>query len=205
MSMLFINNKTNSIQGQLLNKPRQYMMPLSRVYVSPTPQIQLPLNIEVSYPEPKLKKMKWGEPTWFLFHTLAHKINDNLFNQIRHELISVIDLICTNLPCPDCANHASAYLKSINVGSIRTKHDLKLMLFQFHNVVNKKKGYALFPINDLDSKYDAANTKNIIQNFMLHFQDKHSSIRMIANDMHRARIVKTLKQWFNDNIQYFNE
>ena len=39
---------------------------------------------------------------------------------------------------------------------------------------------------------------------MIFFQDKHKSIHMIANDMHRARLSQNLKQWFNENIQYFD-
>jgi hypothetical protein len=148
--------------------------------------------------------MKWGEPTWFLFHTLAEKVNDEIFQSIRLELLNLITLICSNLPCPDCANHASEYMKKINFASIRTKKDLKLMLFQFHNVVNQRKNFPLFPIDELDSKYSNANVVNIIHNFMIHFQDKHRSIHMIANDLHRSRIAHQLKTWFNNNIQHFD-
>jgi hypothetical protein len=150
------------------------------------------------------KKMKWGEPTWFLFHTLAEKIKDENFHSIRLDLINTIVTICKNLPCPDCANHATEYMNKINFASIKTKQDLKLMLFQFHNAVNEKKHFPLFSVNDLDTKYSRANTFNIIQNFMYYFQDKNHSIRMIANDIYRSRIAEQLKMWFNNNIQYFN-
>jgi hypothetical protein len=95
-------------------------------------------------------------------------------------------------------------MKKVDFNSIRTKQDLKLMLFQFHNVVNQKKQFPLFSINELDSKYSNANLVNIIQLFMFHFQDKHHSIRMIANDLYRSRIAEQLKIWFNNNICYFD-
>ena len=78
------------------------------------------------------------------------------------------------------------------------------MLFQFHNDVNKRKNFKPFLIEDLDNKYEYANTVNIIQNFIYFFRDKSRSIRMIANDMHRDRLIKYLKDWFNANLQYFD-
>lgn len=152
----------------------------------------------------KKKPMKWGEPTWFLFHTLAEKVKDEYFSQIRKELLDVIYTICVNLPCPTCAVHATQHMNGINYSTIQTKQQLKDMLFAFHNTVNGRKGFPLFDYSGLDAKYSAANTVLIIQNFMVHFEDKHASVHMIANDMHRARIAKILKKWFNENIQYFN-
>lgn len=149
------------------------------------------------------KKMKWGEPTWFLFHTLAEKVKEENFAQIRSELFDVIKTICMNLPCPDCAGHATKYMKGVDFSTIKTKQDLKDMLFSFHNTVNKRKGYEQFAYEELGAKYSAAVTKNIIYNFMTYFQDKHFSIRMIADDFHRGRLVSKLKIWFNDNIKYF--
>lgn len=153
---------------------------------------------------PKKKPMKWGEPTWLLFHTLAEKVKDEHFAQIRKELLDVIYTICVNLPCPTCAVHATQHMNGINYSTIQTKQQLKDMLFAFHNTVNGRKQYPLFDYSQLDAKYSAANTIMIIQNFMVHFQDRHASIHMIANDMHRARIATILKKWFNENIQYFN-
>jgi len=161
-------------------------------------------NPVVSTTIPQQKKMKWGEPTWFLFHTLAEKVKEEYFHTIRYELLNTIVIICKNLPCPDCANHATEYMKKVDFNSIRTKQDLKLMLFQFHNVVNQKKQFPLFSINELDSKYSNAHLVNIIQTFMFYFQDKSHSIRMIANDIYRSRIADQLKIWFNNNICYLN-
>jgi hypothetical protein len=87
---------------------------------------------------------------------------------------------------------------------VRTKQDLINMLYKFHNEVNKRKGFAIFPYEELEPKYSSAVTKNIIFNFIIHYQDKHKSIHMISNDMFRARHVIILKQWFNTNFKYFD-
>ncbi len=154
-------------------------------------------------PEPIHKKLKWGEPTWFLFHTLAEKIKDEHFVQMRDDILNKITTICMNLPCPDCASHAAKYINGINFNTIQTKQDLKMMLFRFHNAVNVRKNMAIYPLDQLDEKYSRANTVKIIENFMFYFQDKHFSVRMIANDFHRARLVNILKDWFRVNIKYF--
>jgi len=173
--------------------------PTNRQIIQPQPpQIQPHEN------ENKPKKMKWGEPTWYLFHTLAEKVRDEHFFQIREELLNTIYSICANLPCPDCAEHASAYLNGINFKTIQTKDQLKKLLFIFHNAVNSRKGYPLFPITELDTKYSQMNLIKVIYNFMPYFQDKSKSIRMIANDFHRSRVSDQLKKWFNANIMYFN-
>lgn len=204
--MQFVNSHNNNyyIQMQKPNTSGSFVMPFSKNYVKNIQQTAIDLTPQ-GQPPPKIeKKMKWGEPTWFLFHTMAEKINDEKFPILRLNILNIISLICNNLPCPDCSKHATEYMNKINPSSIQTKQDLKLMLFQFHNVINQKKGFPLFSINDLDTKYSSANTINIIQHFMVFFQDKHFSIRMIANDMHRSRVANQLKTWFNNNLQYFN-
>lgn len=150
------------------------------------------------------KVMVWGEPTWFLFHTLAQKVKEEHFDLIKRDLFTKIILICSNLPCPTCADHASVYMSKINFSAIKTKKDLIDMLFNFHNVVNSQKKYSIFPYSELEPKYTRAVTINIIQNFMVHFDTKIYNVQLIANNMHKSRLVISLKQWFNANIQYFD-
>jgi hypothetical protein len=208
--MQFVDSRpdNNFYKNQNTNKKQSIIMPFSASYRRTVQINQNNIIPQIAQTTPQTskqeKKMKWGEPTWFLFHTLAEKVKEEKFQNIRIELLNTIRTICSNLPCPDCANHASEYMKKINFASIRTKQDLKLMLFQFHNVVNQRKNFPLFSINDLDSKYANANTMIIIQNFMFYFQDKNHSIRMISNDIFRARISEQLKTWFNNNIHNFN-
>uniref|UniRef100_A0A6C0DV99 thiol oxidase n=1 Tax=viral metagenome TaxID=1070528 RepID=A0A6C0DV99_9ZZZZ len=153
---------------------------------------------------PTAKKMAWGEPIWFLFHTLAHKAKEEYFERIRSDLLNHIYSICSNLPCPICSNHAMEYLNRVNFRAIMRKQDLKDLLFVFHNSVNERKGLPSFQYSDLDYKYDSANTVNIIYNFINTYQQKNKNSNMIANEMYRSRQIIILKDWFNKNIQYFD-
>jgi len=168
---------------------------------SGTTNIQV--NPKVTSPEVGPKKMSWGEPTWNLLHVLAEKVKDEDFQGIRTELLEVIYTICSNLPCPDCATHAAIYLNDIRYKNIQTKEQLKHMLWTFHNVVNKKKDFPQFPRDQLETKYAAYPLIPTLHAFMVKFQDKHRSIRMIADDFHRSKIAEKLKRWFNDRISSF--
>ena len=168
---------------------------------------QEPFSLPSPPPEsvqPKKTGMKWGPPTWFLLHTLTEKVKDEHFFRIKNELIRIIYTICTNLPCPDCANHAKLYLDSVNFNLIQTRYDLKNMLFVFHNSVNQRKGYSLFSVEELNDKYSTAVTVNIINNFIYYFSDKSRSPQMIAGDLYRARLTGSIKDWLNQNLYCFN-
>jgi hypothetical protein len=149
------------------------------------------------------KKILWGPAIWFLLHTMAEKVKPELFSSIRVELLNNIYSICVNLPCPLCSNHAKEYLDKINFNTIQTKLDLKILLFNFHNDVNKRKNYALFSREELDEKYSRANTVNIIHNFIIFFQDKYRSPKLIADDLQRKYIAIRLREWFSHNIHSF--
>jgi hypothetical protein len=212
------NTYNQQQQQQNINLPQVGFYRKSRMFSFPIPMINQNQNVSpindsnitiVPTPSPETlsstpKKMKWGEPTWFLLHTLAEKVKNDSFSLIRNELLSNIYTICTNLPCPVCSEHAKHYLNSINFNTILTKQDLKIILFNFHNQLNAKKGFPIFMENDLNEKYSKANTVNIIYNFMDSFLDKNRTPQMIANDMFRRRIASKLSEWFTNNIVYFD-
>ena len=192
--MMFTNYR--SVNSDPHKQNRSFGLNISKITYKGT-------NIDTHIEAVPVKKMLWGEPFWFLFHTMAEKVKDELFPTVREELLNLIYTICTNLPCPDCSNHATQYLNGINFKKITTKLELKELLFTFHNMVNKKKNVALFPREGLE-KYESAKMIPILNNFMYHFRNKKSSIQMIANDFHRERIFKELQKWFSENIQIFN-
>ena len=204
MNMIFSKPRANTRNNQqiqnmnfITNRTKIYNTPSSIITNYPTSTIAIN-NSE------KPKKMKWGEPTWFFMHTMAQKVKPEHFQQIRQGFLSQINNICRNLPCPDCAAHASQYLDKSNFNRIQTKDELILFLYDFHNSVNVRKGIPNFPKEELYDKYSKANTTNIINYFLFHFADKSKSIRMISNDMYRMRIINLLKEWLNSNLQYFD-
>jgi hypothetical protein len=149
------------------------------------------------------KKMIWGEPTWFFLHTIAHKVKHDTFFVIKRDLLRYIYAICTNLPCPFCASHARTYLDSVNFNAIQSRDELRMLVFTFHNVVNSRKGYPIFKLEELDTKYSTAITINMFNNFIKYFSDKHRSPGLIADDMFRAKLCIDITSWFRDNYQFF--
>ena len=200
--MMLFSKKRANVSMTMINMNNN----MNNLNIIETPIIHVVAKFNPATPviAPTKKPMKWGEPTWFLLHTLAQKIKSDKFMIIRNDLLDAIYSICTNLPCPDCATHAKTYLDSINFKLIKSKDDLKRVLFDFHNFVNNRKGYPIFAFEELNNKYVKAVTINIIHNFIFYFEDRHPSPRMISNDMYRKRISNNLKIWFDKNIQYFD-
>lgn len=150
------------------------------------------------------KKVKWGPAVWYFLHTLSVKIKEESFIVMRKELLEMVYMICINLPCPDCAQHAKTYLDKVNFNAIQTLDDFKKMLYNFHNSVNARKGYPMFEYDKLDEMYSKANLIPIFQNFFVHFQDrKYRSIKLLATDLHRNLLCNDLKKWFKNNWNIF--
>ena len=200
--MQFLNSSQNVPYGRSnlisqSNVPNMFKMRQLIPQQKSVEEVKLETAVEV-------KRMLWGPAIWFLFHTLAEKIREEVFSSIKVELLNNIYSISINLPCPMCATHAKEYLDKINFNRIQTKSDLKNLFFEFHNHVNKEKNLPIFSREELDEKYSKANTVNIIHNFMYHFQDRYRSPKLIANDLQRSRIAIVLKDWFSRNISNFN-
>lgn len=193
--MIFSNPRSNTRPNNNIN-----MMPMIRPI---TRTVKIQSNVTQSPPEPPKKKMKWGEPTWIFLHTIAQKIKAERFPAMRDQLLQKINIICRNLPCPDCSAHAAKYLDAINFKTIVSKEDLKTFLWTFHNEVNKRKGISVADRSVLD-KYSTANTKNVINYFLVMYSDKSPSIKMIANDFYRQRLIKDLQNWLIENFASFD-
>ena len=202
MMFSYKNRHMSNLNQMPVNMPPRQSVLSMNINVQVKPQMAAPID---TVEEPtKPKKMKWGEPTWFLFHSLAQKVKEEHFTTVKNELINTIYTICKNLPCPMCATHATQFMNSVNFSTIQTKKDLIDLLWRFHNEVNVKKNVPIFPYDQLAEKYSRANLINIIQLFMFHFKDKHASIRMIADDMFRQKLAVKMQDWFRQNLQYFD-
>lgn len=156
-----------------------------------------PYTEELSKVKPE-KKIKWGEPFWNLFHVMAEKIKESEFPRLRQEILNLIFSICSNLPCPECTKHAVAYLNGLNFNTIQTKDQLKMMLYTFHNDVNARKHYPLFPLESMD-KYKYGNLRPIIDTFFKHFVVKHTNFSLLADNMQRKKVTSNVVNWFNEN------
>lgn len=125
-----------------------------------------------------MSKKVWGNATWYLFHTLAEKINEEYFLEKKKEFFDFISIICKNLPCPDCAEDATIILKNVNFNNIQSKDNLIDFFYQFHNKVNVKLKKPIFEKDDLN-KYKNANTFNIIKNFLYHYFTRDYNDKML--------------------------
>tara|TARA_E500000178_G_C16789529_1_gene647356 strand:- start:75 stop:686 length:612 start_codon:yes stop_codon:yes gene_type:complete len=201
--MFLLNPRTNIYKYKENNVNMNLkMVPVNRRnrYIPTNRPIE---EIKVVEKKPRVKEMLWGEPTWFLFHTLAEKIKEEEFLNLRGELLGYIQKICGNLPCPTCAEHASRHLNGINFNTIQTKEDLQFMLFSFHNDINKKKDYEIFSFNDLHEKYSSAVTLNIVKNFFHHFSKKQYNVRMAVDNFHRHKLLKEFRVWLESKYYCF--
>jgi hypothetical protein len=151
------------------------------------------------------KKILWGPPIWFFFHTLAEKVKPELFYENRDAIFGIVREICSNLPCPTCASHAKQYINNINFNTIRTKQDFAMMLYEFHNSVNKRKNLPIFPYSELQPKYEKAIFINIVNNFMHFYKMEHHVVRLMSDDMYRRRSAKSILDWLHANQHIFNK
>jgi hypothetical protein len=144
----------------------------------------------------------WGPPLWSLFHTLAERIDENAFPRIGKDLFHMIKRICSHLPCPDCAQHATQFLSKVNIGKINKKEDLKNLLFHFHNVVNKRKNKSLFPYEQIAEEYKNRNLNATIQRFFQVYKTK-GNMKLLTETFQRQLVLKDFSQWIKENYAYF--
>jgi hypothetical protein len=152
---------------------------------------------------PPSKEMTWGEPTWLFLHTMAEKVREERFAEIRAPMLNMLYMVCTNLPCPTCAEHAKEYMNSLNFSAIQSKQKLREFFWNFHNMLNAKKGAPLQSLPDVEEKYARAYTRLVIHNFILSFDKKRNNTHLLANDFYRRRISGVVREWLQSNIASF--
>ena len=145
----------------------------------------------------------WGPCTWYLFHSLAEKIKEEHFPALRLELLGIIKQICSSLPCPECAGHATQYMTRLNVNQVRTKNDMKMMLLSFHNEVNRRLNKPIFNETQLNEKYSKARTGDVIKYFFQVWNSPNRNPKMMINNLHKNITNKTFINWWKKNYVCF--
>lgn len=136
----------------------------------------------------------WGPAVWKLFHTLAQKVNEEAYLVMGRSIFDMIVRICKFLPCPDCARDASNFLGKVKVNTLKTKEDLKNVLFVFHNWVNAKKHKPAFAYSKL-AVYDDAILGQVVQNFYANYHTK-GNMQMLSETFQRTFVLKDFNSWF---------
>lgn len=147
--------------------------------------------------------MAWGAHYWYFFHTIAEKIKDEEFNSKKDELINIIQMICSNLPCPECTEHAKNYINKVDWKNVKSKMDLKHIMYTFHNNVNSQKNFPSFTLDELESKYKSANTIAVMNNFLNYFPYKGQQL-MIGTFSHKIS-ANFVRNWLKTNLDCFEK
>ena len=152
------------------------------------------------------KNLFWGKSTWMFFHTLAEKVDEEKYKVLKYELIAIVRQICSNLPCPECAAHASRFISTVRIETIPTKHLFKSMLFLFHNQVNARIGKPQF-MSQQTSCYKHYSLGISLQNFLTFYAKRYNGTiqaGIMSTETKRRRIAISVNQWIKNNWTSFN-
>lgn len=154
-----------------------------------------------------VSKSIWGPCVWYLFHTLAYKAVPGDFAEIKADLIQYIQRICSNLPCPECTQHATEYMSKNSrvLAQITTKEQLHYFLVDFHNVVNVRKQKQPFTYEQANEKYKRAKTADVVQYFFKIYGERSSggNLKMFTNGFHKQLLLSDFSAWMVRNYGKF--
>jgi hypothetical protein len=134
----------------------------------------------------------WGMPTWVFMHTLLAKIPDDQY--VAGDVLMQIKSICSVLPCPDCASHATQYLSKVDAKQVPTKDSFQRLMWQFHNFVNLKTRKQVYPIENL-AIYNTLSLHFVYNVFLREFTKPQNIPRLFMDSMMRMRIIEQFKKW----------
>lgn len=149
-----------------------------------------------------LSKQEWGNITWKLFHTLCVKIKEDSLNIIP-ELLNEFYIICNNLPCPECSEHAVNYFRNINIKHLNSKKDLCIIMNDFHNSVNIRINKPVLSLNDSVAKYNKVSKYQVVREFIKVFSKSTGSHLLMMRNMHKNIMINRFREFMNLNIKHF--
>ena len=148
----------------------------------------------------------WARYTWCLFHMLAEKIKEEYVVSEIIKIQEIIYTIVSILPCPECRSHGIKYLnaeKNRNkFGNITSKDDLKIFLYNFHNIVNNKTGKKTFN-NDILNQYKKINILFILDNWNKYFKLYNVDQYTIREESERKKKKTIILNYFKSNIDKY--
>lgn len=146
----------------------------------------------------------WGYTLWTFFHTFSEKIKEESFEKQRLFMINIIESLCNTLPCDECEKDARQYIKRHPLSRVKTKSDLKLYLFDFHNYVNKKTNKLQYLLKDLDF-YKTIQFSQVIIFFKKYYLHYRGGSLDLTKGLHRRITINHLFEYMYKNIEDFNE
>ena len=151
-------------------------------------------------------KSVWGPCVWYMYHTLAYHIKDAdavAFETTKTKFLEFAFRIATNLPCPECSQHATQYIRHINPALIKTKEQLNLFFIDFHNTVNRRKGKPVFTKEEAYAKYQTANVRLVIEYFFQIYGKKTVNVKLMVINFHKDILLSEFRAWIVHNAFMF--
>ena len=149
-------------------------------------------------------KSVWGPAIWYLFHTLAFKMKNQHFDEMKNSLLDFFVLVSANLPCPECTEHAQQETRNLDKSKITNKKELCTYFLNFHNKVNARTKKKIFTIQEYISKYKQAVTINIVSNFFINMTKSDHNVKLMINSFYKTKAIASLKTWIAKNYSKFN-
>ncbi len=144
-----------------------------------------------------MSKKTWAIPCWCFFHGMAEKISKSYYEENYEGVFDLIVLICKNLPCPYCRDHAIHYLRNKYAKDVNTKPKLKKFLYTFHNDVNKRIGHHVFG-EDIILRYKTINIEKAYIFFNQNFYGAYI-VNHDFNGWRRNLVQESVKTYLRDN------
>lgn len=143
------------------------------------------------------EELYWGKLTWGLFHTIAEQIQEpKELNNIK----KLVEVICQHLPCPHCRDHAKIYLKRKTLDKyVKTRNDLKMYLYEFHNVVNVRTKKKIQPTQILE-QYSKVNLLNLLNIWVKYFKIFKITPYTIKEHSDREKIKVDVYKYVNNYL-----
>lgn len=145
-----------------------------------------------------MEKHLWGPAIWYFFHGIAEKINPDKFNEQKKNLFDILNIVCDNLPCPECSEHAISEIRRINIQNVTSKDLYKELLLEFHNRVNIRLKTPTFSREQLDEKYKTINLNAVMNNFNIAYNYSVYNEKLLQNSLKKKMINSQLYNSINE-------
>lgn len=148
------------------------------------------------------EKKVWGNACWFLFHVAAMRLRIDRQDHVQLLLDKII-YVCRHLPCPVCTQHANDIFNGIRRENIKTKDDLIMCIFQFHNIVNARTKKPQFSIEEHNNMYNNASIDLVFNNWRMIMSRNYPGERNMLYTMSRNIMIKDLVSFFSNKRSLF--
>ncbi len=149
-----------------------------------------------------MSKQAWGNATWFMMHTLAQKLRPEYAHAVPG-LLMQFENVCRNLPCPDCAEHASRMFATANIRAVVDKDTLMRFLYELHDAVNRRLGKPCPTMDECCELYSRGRTVAILTHFFQVMKNIKSQDRAMIYGFRRQQCMKSFAEFMDANLHIF--